>query len=125
MKRYTAFIAPTDDFRGEKDDLVNEWKNEHPHVYHIDFEVPNGTPDRIVSLIAGGLFWEDCWSPATTIWTVVEDLTPEDVRPLLEDRVGTSSEDQTRYMIDPPNQSVKDVDLWSDREDAWDDKVNW
>jgi len=129
MKRYTAFIAPTDDFHGEKEDLVDAWLDEHPHVYHIDFEVPVGTPDRIVSLIAGGLFWEDCWSPASTIYTVVEDLTPEDTRPLSEDRTSTSVEDRTRSVVEPVlkalskrrDQGAKDVDLWSDREDVWDD----
>jgi len=137
MKRYTAFIAPTDDYRGTKEGLVEAWQNEHPHVYHIDFQVPEGTPDRMVSLIAGGLFWEDCWSPASTVFTVVEDLTPEDTRPMFEDRVNmsveASVEDRTRNVVEPilkalgeqRNQSAKDVDLWSNREDAWDDKVNW
>jgi hypothetical protein len=45
-----------------------------------------------------------------TVSTVVEDLTPEDTRPLGEDRT---------------EGSTKDVDLWSDCENEWDDKVNW
>ena len=133
MKRYSAFIAQTDDFRGEREDLVEAWQNEHPHVYHVHFEVPDGTPERMVSLIAGGLLWEDLWSPATTIHTVVEDIMPEDTRPLFEDRVNMSIEDRTRNVVAPVlkalgknrNQSAKDVDLWSNREDEWDDKVNW
>ena len=130
MKRYSALIAPTDDFHGDREDLVEAWQNEHPHVYHIHFQVPELTSDRMVSLIAGGLFWEDCWSPATTIFTVTEDLMPEDTRPLFEDRVNTSVEDRTRNIVKPPfkasdDQSVKDIDLWSNREEAWDDKVNW
>ena len=133
MKRYTAFIAPTDDYRGTKEGLVEAWQNEHPHVYHIHFQVPDGTTDRMVSLIAGGLFWEDCWSPANTVFTVTEDLTPEDTRPMLEDRVNTSVEDRTRNVVEPVlkalskrhEQGAKDVDLWSSRDDAWDDKVNW
>ena len=134
-KRYTAFIAQTDDYRGTKEGLVEAWQNEHPHVYHIDFEVPEGTPDRMVALIAGGLLWEDYWSPSGTIHTVVEDLTPEDTRPLFEDRVssshqfGSTVDDSTRKALrvasQKDNQSVKDIDLWSNREDEWDDKVNW
>ena len=137
MKRYTAFIASKDDYRGTKEGLVEAWLEEHPHVYHIDFEVPEGTSNRIVTLIAAGLFWEDCWSPASTITTVVEDLSPEDTRPLFEDRVndahkfGDAVKDPTRHVVethgvsDQTDQSVKDVDLWSNREDSWDDKVNW
>ena len=135
MKRYTAFIAPTDDYRGTKEGLVEAWQNEHPHVYHIDFQVPEGTPDRMVSLIAGGLFWEDCWSPASTVFTVVEDLTPEDTRPMFEDRVNTSVEDRTRNVVEPVlkalgkqnEKSVKDVDLWSSEDPAWydSDPKNW
>ena len=125
MKRYSAFIAQTDNYHGTKEGLVEAWQNEHPHVYHIHFQVPDGTTDRMVSLIAGGLFWEDCWSPTNTIFTVTEDVMPEDTRPMFEDRVNTAVEDRTRNVVDTSSQSVKDVDLWSDREEAWDDKVNW
>ena len=110
MKRYTAFIAPCDDFHGSAEDLVEAWSNDHPAVYHVDFDVPDGTSDRLVALIARGLFWEDQWTMDDTVSTVVEDLTPEDTRPLGEDRTGDSA---------------KDVDLWSKRENEWDDKVNW
>lgn len=103
MRRYTAFIAPTDDFHGSADDLVDAWQNEHPAVYHIDFEVPIDTPDRMIALIARGLFWEDQWSMDDTVSTVVEDTTSEDDRPL---------------HVNPVDGSVKAVDLW-------DDKVNW
>lgn len=102
MSRYTAFIASTDDFHGGADELVDAWQNEHPSVYHVDFEVPEGTPSRMVVLIARGLFWEDAWTMDDTVSTVVSDLTPEDKRPLGENRTGY----------------VKDIDLW-------DDKVNW
>ena len=135
MKRYSAFIAQTDNYHGTKAGLVEAWQNEHPHVYHIDFQVPEGTPDRMVSLIAGGLFWEDCWSPASTVFTVVEDLTPEDTRPMFEDRVNTSVEDRTRNVVEPVlkalgkqnEKSVKDVDLWSSEDPAWydSDPKNW
>ena len=91
-----------DDYRGTKEGLVDAWLNEHPHVYHIDFEVPDDTPDRNVVLIARGLFWEDAWTMDDTVSTVVSDLTPEDKRPLGENRAG----------------GVKEIDLW-------DDKVNW
>jgi hypothetical protein len=103
MRRYTAFIAPTDDFHGSADDLVDAWQNEHPAVYHIDFEVPVDTSERFVTLIARGLFWEDQWSMDDTVSTVVEDITSEDDRPL---------------HVNPAEGGVKEVDLW-------DDKVNW
>ena len=90
MKRYTAFIAPMDDFHGTAEDLVEAWQNDHPCVYHVDFEVPVGTSDRIVALVARGLFWEDQWTMDDTVSTVVEDLTPEDTRPLMEDRAEAS-----------------------------------
>ena len=110
MKRYTALIAPTDDYHGTGEELAEAWQNDHPAVYHIDFEVPDGTSNRLIVLIARGLFWEDQWTMGATVSTVIEDLTPEDTRPLGEDRTGVST---------------KDVDLWSDRENEWDDKVNW
>ncbi len=135
MKRYSAFIAQTDNYHGTKEGLVEAWQNEHPHVYHIHFQVPDGTSDRMVSLIAGGLFWEDCWSPANTISTVTEDVMPEDTRPMFEDRVNTSVEDRTRNVVEPVlkalrkqnEKSVKDVDLWSSEDPAWydSDPKNW
>lgn len=135
MKRYSAFIAQTDNYHGTKEGLVEAWQNEHPHVYHIHFQVPDGTTDRMVSLIAGGLFWEDCWSPANTIFTVTEDVMPEDTRPMFEDRVNTSVEDRTRNVVEPVlkalrkqnEKSVKDVDLWSSEDPAWydSDPKNW
>ena len=135
MKRYSAFIAQTDNYHGTKEGLVEAWQNEHPHVYHIHFQVPDGTTDRMVSLIAGGLFWEDCWSPANTISTVTEDVMPEDTRPMFEDRVNTSVEDRTRNVVEPVlkalrkqnEKSVKDVDLWSSEDSAWydSDPKNW
>lgn len=135
MKRYSAFIAQTDNYHGTKEGLVEAWQNEHPHVYHIHFQVPDGTSDRMVSLIAGGLFWEDCWSPANTISTVTEDVMPEDTRPMFEDRVNTSVEDRTRNVVEPVlkalrkqnEKSVKDVDLWSSEDSAWydSDPKNW
>ena len=124
MKRYTAFIAPCDDFHGTAEDLTDAWLNNHPAVYHVDFDVPDGTSDRLVALIARGLFWEDQWTMDDTVSTVVEDLTPDDTRPLGDDRTG----------------SMKDIDLWDDlgtdleeepgvkpapETDRWDDKVNW
>ena len=135
MKRYTAFIAPTDDFHGTAEDLVEAWQNDHPAVYHNDFEVPDGTSDRLVSLLARGLFWEDQWSMDDTVFNVVEDLSPEDTRPLGHNP--TEAEGQWQHSSDS---SVKDVDLWTDpgpepkeepevktdpEPDRWDDKVNW
>lgn len=135
MKRYSAFIAQTDNYHGTKEGLVEAWQNEHPHVYHIHFQVPDGTSDRMVSLIAAGLFWEDYWSPANTISTVTEDVMPEDTRPMFEDRVNTSVEDRTRNVVEPVlkalrkqnEKSVKDVDLWSSEDSAWydSDPKNW
>lgn len=135
MKRYSAFIAQTDNYHGTKEGLVEAWQNEHPHVYHIHFQVPDGTSDRMVSLIAAGLFWEDYWSPANTISTVTEDVMPEDTRPMFEDRVNTSVEDRTRNVVEPVlkalrkqnEKSVKDVDLWSSEDPAWydSDPKNW
>ena len=117
MKRYTAFIAPTDDFHGTAEDLVEAWQNDHPAVYHNDFEVPDETSDRLVALIARGLFWEDQWSMDDTVFNVVEDLSPEDTRPLGHN---------------PAEAGAKDIDLWSDPDPKpdpepvlWDDKVNW
>ena len=109
MKRYTAFIALTDNFNGTAEELVDEWQKEHPHVYHIDFEVPDETSNRLITLIARGLFWEDQWTMDGTISTVVEDLTPEDTRPLGWDRTEVRK-----------TGSVKDVDLWNPN-----DPSNW
>tara|TARA_Y100000592_G_scaffold98127_1_gene170417 strand:+ start:731 stop:1066 length:336 start_codon:yes stop_codon:yes gene_type:complete len=109
MERYTAFIASTDDFRGTADELVSEWQDEHPAVYHIDFEVPKGTSSRLITLIARGLFWEDQWTSDGTISTVVKDLTPEDTRPLGDDRTEVRK-----------TGSVKDIDLWNPN-----DPTNW
>ena len=75
MKRYSVFVAPLDDFDGSVEDLVSEWKAENPLVYIIDFEVPHGTDERTITLIARGLMWEDEWTQSGTISTVVEDLT--------------------------------------------------
>jgi hypothetical protein len=77
MKKYSAFVAPLDDI-GEVCDLVSEWQAENPSVYIIDFEVPHGTDERTVTLIARGLMWEDGWTEQGTVSTVVEDLTDYD-----------------------------------------------
>ena len=77
MKKYSAFEAPIDDFKGSAADLISEWKAENPLVYIIDFEVPDGTDERTVTLIARGLMWEDGWTESGTISTVVEDLTDD------------------------------------------------
>jgi hypothetical protein len=85
MKRYTALIAQTEDFLGTTEDLAEAWTNDHPAVYHVDFDVPDGTSDRLISLIAHGLFWEDQWSDDDTVHTIVEDMLAEDTRPLDSD----------------------------------------
>jgi hypothetical protein len=100
MKRYTAFIAAMDDFHGTAEDLVEAWQNDHPSVYHVDFEVPLGTSDRLVALIARGLFWEDQWSADDTVSTVVEDLTPEDTRPLGDNPADVSIKDHDVFEIE-------------------------
>ena len=76
--RYSVFVAPIDDFDGSVADLISEWKAENPLVYIIDFEVPHGTDERTVTLIARGLMWEDGWTEQGTVSTVVEDLTDYD-----------------------------------------------
>ena len=131
--RYTAFIATRDDFHGSPEDLAEAWQNDHPAVYHHDFDVPDGTPDRIVALIARGLFWEDQWTKDDTVSTVVEDLTPEDTRPLGHNP--TESHAASGSLISEGvyrDQGMKDVDVWADPEprpepdqDRWDDKANW
>ena len=35
MNRYTALIAPTDDYHGTGEELAEAWQNEHPAVYHL------------------------------------------------------------------------------------------
>ena len=75
--KYSAFVASRDDI-GEVCDLVSEWQAENPSVYIIDFEVPHGTDERTVTLIARGLMWEDGWTEQGTVSTVVEDLTDYD-----------------------------------------------
>ena len=73
--KYSAFVAPIDDFDGSSDDLVSEWQAENPSVWIIDFEVPEGTDARTVILIGRGLMWEHQWTEQGTISTIVEDLT--------------------------------------------------
>ena len=73
--KYSAFVAPIDDFEGSADDLISEWQAENPSGWIIDFEVPEGTDARTVILIGRGLMWEDQWTEQGTISTIVEDLT--------------------------------------------------
>ena len=73
--KYTALIADADSGLSGCDVLKTEWLNGNPAVYNYDFEVPDGTSDELVVLIARGLFWQADWTMSGTCSTVVEDLT--------------------------------------------------
>ena len=82
MKRdnYIALISSMDDFglaQGEDEDVVDvmlyayiekeDWVSAHP------FDVPAGTDEELVTLVARGLFWENDWSMDDSVSCVVRD----------------------------------------------------
>ena len=82
MKRdnYIALISSMDDFglaQGEDEDVVDvmlyaylekeDWVNAHT------FDVPSGTEEELVTLVARGIFFENDWSMDDSVSCVVRD----------------------------------------------------
>ena len=78
MRNFATLVADMDNFNGTADDLPSEYNAGNPQVHCYDFSVSPGTDASQIVLMGRGLLFENDWSMAGTVSTIVEDLTQQE-----------------------------------------------
>ncbi len=85
MRNFATLVADMDNFNGSADDLPSEYNAGNPQVHCYDFSVSPGTEANQIVLMGRGLLFENDWSMAGTVSTIVEDLTQQEGRDAYEE----------------------------------------